>query len=244
MKKIISLFIVLSLFNCSPEDCFESTGTIIQQEIEVPVFDKINVGEEVTLIIKQGDTQKIVVETGSNLIDAVAVNVIDGKLFLKDENTCNFTRDYAVTKVYVTTPNIDEIRSNTARSIMSDGILYFPKLALISEDFNEDALNIGDFNLHINNENLNITSNGSSIFKIKGVARNLRINFYAGTARFEGSNLIATNISIIQKSTNDMLVNPQIKIEGAIYSIGNVISYNQPATIDVIEHYTGHLIFN
>lgn len=41
-----------------------------------------------------------------------------------------------------------------------------------------------------------------------------------------------------------MLVNPQVSISGNIYSLGDVISFNNPATIDVTEHYQGRLIFN
>jgi hypothetical protein len=41
-----------------------------------------------------------------------------------------------------------------------------------------------------------------------------------------------------------MLVNPQNKIEGTIFSIGDVISFNVPKIINVKELFTGHLIFD
>ncbi len=244
MKKISYILLILGLVNCNPKDCFESTGNIIQKEINLPIFEKINVGNEVSLIIKQGTTQKVVLETGTNLIADVTVKVSNGKLIIADNNSCNLTRDYAVTKVYVTSPNIKEIRSNTARTIRSEGILNYPKLTLYSEDFIEDALNIGDFDLHIQNQTLKIISNGSSIFTITGTTTNLQIGFYSGSSRFIGSNLIATNILVVQKSTNDMLIHPINRLEGDIFSIGDVISYNHPNSIDITEHYTGRLIFN
>ena len=40
-----------------------------------------------------------------------------------------------------------------------------------------------------------------------------------------------------------MLVNPQESIRGSIRSVGNVISFNRPAEIDVQEDYKGKLIF-
>lgn len=244
MKNIFLFLLIITIYSCNPSDCFESTGDIIEKEIELETFDKINVGNEVTLIIKQGITQKIVIKTGENLIDDVTAEVIDGKLYLKDESSCNLTRDYAVTKIYVTSPNIKEIRSNTARDIISDGVLSFDRLLLISEDFNEDALNIGDFNIKINNSNVSITSNGSSIFTLEGSTANLQVGFHSGSSRFIGNNLIAHNVSIIQKSTNDILVNPQNNLSGNIYSIGDVISYNHPNTVSIEEHYSGRLIFN
>jgi len=244
MKRVFYFLILFSLLGCNPKDCFESTGIIIQKEISLPVFDKINVGDEVSMIIKQGAVQKVVLETGDNLINDVTVEVVNGKLFVADNNSCNFTREYAVTKVYVTAPNITEIRSNTARNIISDGIITYPKLTLISEDFNENALNIGDFNMHIANQAIKIISNGNSIFTINGTTANLAIGFYSGSSRFIGSELVATNIAIVHKSTNDMLLHPINRLEGDIFSIGDVISYQHPNSINIREHYTGRLIFN
>ena len=242
--RIVIIILSFAVVSCNTKDCFESEGAIIQQEITVANFSKIKVGNEITLIIKQGTQQKVVIETGENLINDINVEVIDDKLYMEDNNSCNLTRPYAVTKIIVTSPNITEIRSDTSRKISSDGILEYPSLRLISEDNSEDSLNIGDFDLEISNISLSIVANGSSIFKIKGESTNLSVGFYSGSSRFEGENLIAENVLIIQKSTNDMLVNPQQKIEGTIYNLGDVISYHQPEIIDVTQHYTGQLIFN
>lgn len=244
MKNTLLIFLILALFSCNPKDCFESTGSIIQNEIEVENFDKIEVGNEVTLIIKQGNQQKVLIETGENLIHEVDVKVIDGKLFMKDNNSCNLTRDYAVTKVIVTSPNIVEIRSNTSRDIISEGIIEYPNLTLISEDAVENYLIIGDFYITVNNQNVNIVANGNSKFNLNGQTNKLAVGFYAGSSRFEGSELIVNEVKITHKSSNDILVNPQLKIEGTIFSVGDVISYNQPNIVNIIERYTGKLIFN
>lgn len=242
--KNLSLLIFILFVSCNPKDCFQSTGTIIQKEIEVTDFTKILVGDEISLVIKQGNTQKVIIETGENLIDEVNVEVIDGKLFMEDSNSCNITREFGITKIIVTAPNITEIRSNTSRTISSDGILGYNNLILFSEDFSEDTTVIADFDLNVNTTSLTIVANGNSVFKIKGNTTNLSVGFFAGSSRFEGENLIANNVNITQKSTNDILVNPVNKIEGTIFSLGDVICYNHPTIVNVIELYTGELIFN
>ncbi|MCF6350915.1 MAG: DUF2807 domain-containing protein [Flavobacteriaceae bacterium] len=244
LKKWMLFLITITLISCNPKDCFESTGNIIQQEIEVASFTKIKVGNEVSLILKQGVTQKVIIETGENLIDAVKVKVIDGRLLMEDTNSCNLTRDYAITKVIVTSPNITEIRSDTSRNISSVGALEYPNLTIFSEDFFEETLVIADFDLTFNNESLIIVANGSSIFKINGTTDKLNVIFSAGSSRFEGENLIANDVFITHKSTNDILINPQNKIEGTIFNLGDIISYSQPPIINVEELYTGKLIFN
>lgn len=244
IKKICYLLILIQI-SCNPKDCFEPAGKIVSQEIQVSAFDKILVGNEVSLIIKQGLEQEVIVKTGKNLMDQVSVKVTNGRLEIADNNTCNFVRDYAITKVIVTSPNIKEIRSNTARTIKSEGVLKFPVLFLLSEDFLDySLLNIGDFDLDVEMDNLIVRSNGNSQFTIRGKTNGLRVEFEAGSPRFNGKNLIVKKGYIIQKSTNDIIINPQNSLKAYIYTIGNVISYHMPPLIEVEEHYTGRLIFH
>ncbi len=244
MKKIVFLFIAIQ-FSCNPKDCFTSTGKIIEQEVSVSNFTEIYVGNEVSVLLKQGATQKVIVKTGENLIDAVKVEVIDNELRLSDDNGCNFTRDYATTKILITSPNITKIRSSTARIIQSDGVLNYPQITLISEDNTQtDALNIGDFDLKVATNRINIVANGNSVFKLEGTTNRLQVGFYSGSSRFEGKNLLANEVQVIQKSTNDMLVHPLDEITGEIFSIGDVVSFNHPLLVNVQEHYSGQLIFN
>ena len=107
-----------------------------------------------------------------------------------------------------------------------------------------DTYAIGDFRLDLDVDNLQIVSNNLSFFYITGAANNLNINFVSGNGRFEGERLIAQDVSIVQRSTNDILVNPQHSLTGSIFSTGNIISFNQPPIVDVEETFTGRLIFN
>ena len=68
---------------------------------------------------------------------------MNGFLTLNDNNQCNWVRNYQPTKIFVTTPNLNQIRSNTQYTIKSEGILGFPNLKLISENFNQDNMSLG-----------------------------------------------------------------------------------------------------
>lgn len=247
MKKIIFISILLLLFTCDSEnanDCFQKTGAIIQKEVVVDVFNKILVNRDIELIIKDGATPKIIIETGENLLNDVTAFVIDGQLILTDNNTCNYVRDYGITKVYVTSPNITEIRSSTQYYVRSDGVLTYPNLTILSEDFNvPDTFTSGNFKLQIDNNSLSVVFNNLSNCFVSGQTNSLNITFAAGTSRFEGRNLVAENIQLWNRSSNDMIVNPQQAIKGKITGTGNVIAINKPAVIEVEEVYKGRLIF-
>jgi hypothetical protein len=247
MKKLFYITSFFLIFACNSEDtgnCFQKTGTIIQQEIVVDSFDKILVNRDIELIIKDGIYQKVIIETGSNLLNDVEAIVLDGKLVLNDNNSCNFVRDYGITKVYITSPNITEIRSSTQYDVSSDGVLKYPSLTILSEDFSApESFTNGNFRLQIDNGSFNLVFNNLSNCFISGKTENLNIAFAAGTSRFEGRDLVAENIIIWNRSSNDMIVNPQQSISGLISGPGNVISVNTPPIVEVEEVYKGRLIF-
>ena len=247
MKKVIYILSLVFVFACNSEganDCFQSSGKIVQQEVTVDAFTKILVNRDVELILTDDLEFKVIIETGENLMNDVEALVVDDVLQLMDHNTCNFVRDFGITKMYVTAPNITEIRSSTQYDVSSNGVLNFENLHLVSEDFNApDSFTVGDFRLDVNTTTLRITTNNISSFYITGQTQNLNIGFFAGAGRFEGRNLIAQNVDVFHRGSNDMIVNPQQSITGELRSTGNLISKNQPPTVAVEEFYTGRLIF-
>lgn len=247
MKIILYILVFSLIMSCDSEDagdCFQKAGTIIQEEVTVSSFNKILVNRDVELIIKDGVTQSVTIETGKNLLNDVIVEVIDEQLILTDNNTCNYIRNYGITKVYITSPNIREIRSSTQYDISSDGVLTYPNLTILSEDFSEpDTFTSGNFNLQIDNNSFRLVFNNLSNCFISGKTNNLNITFAAGTSRFEGRDLIAENITIWNRSSNDMILNPQQSLTGLISGAGDVISVNRPPVVDIEEKYRGRLIF-
>lgn len=247
MKKIVYLLVFL-VFACNSEDtndCFQTSGTIVQQDVDVVGFERILVNRDITLIITDAPEYKVTIETGENLINDVKAEVIGDRLVLTDDNNCNYVRDYGVTKIYVEVPNLTEIRTSSQYEISSNGELTYPSLRLLSEDFNEATdFTVGDFRLSINSESLNITSNNISSFYINGEVENLFVGFFSGSGRFEGENLIAQNVEVNHRGSNDMVVNPQASLTGILRGTGDLISVNEPPIVEVERVYTGQLFFD
>ncbi len=243
----LKYLVLLLLFTCNSEDandCFQTSGSIIREAVEVSSFERILVNRDIELIIKEAPDYKVTIETGENLINDVKVEIIGNQLVLTDNNSCNFVRDYGITKIYVEAPNLKEIRSSTQYDISSDGVLNYNALQLYSEDFNGGSeFTMGDFRLNVASQNINISSNNLSFFYMEGTTTNLFVGFYSGSGRFEGENLIAENVVVYHRSTNDMVVNPQVSLTGELRGVGNLISVNEPPVVDVERIYTGQLIF-
>jgi len=247
MRKLIFI-LVLFLFTCNSEDaidCFQTSGDIIQEIVEISSFERILVNRDIELIIKDAPVYKVVVETGENLINDVKVEVIGDRLVLIDNNNCNYVRDFGITKIFVEAPNLTEIKTSSQYEVSSDGILNYESLVLNSEDFNEDTeFTVGDFRLSVASENISIASNNLSFFYLEGAVTNLFIGFYSGSGRFEGENLVAQNVDVFHRGSNDMIVNPQQSLTGELRGTGNLISINEPPVVDIDCFYTGKLIFD
>jgi hypothetical protein len=249
MKKILCIVSLVFILGCNSEyawDCIQDSGTIIEREFRVREFKKIQVWERVQLIVSQGDVQNIRVETGENLMNEIQVVVKDSILTVSDRNSCNWVRDYGITKVYVTTPNIDEIRNSSGLTVLSEGPIQFEELNLVADDrFREDQFHIdGDFKIDsLDVARLRIFANGVSKFYLTGKANVAFFGLLDGDVRVESANLQVNHLYFFHRSTNKMIVNPRNLIVGTITGLGDVIAKNRPPIVDVEELYTGRLIF-
>jgi len=247
MKKIVYIICVVFFLGCDSEsasDCFQTSGNTVRKEIIVPDFKRILVNPNIELVIKQGENTSVLIETGNNLLNEVSVVLEGDRLVLSDTNDCSFFRDFNQTKIFVTAPDIIEIRSATQFDISSEGILRYSSLRLYSETFFEDTGNTtGTFHLDIENTALSVMSNSIASFFIEGTTEGLSINFPSGISRFDGTNLVVQRVGVFHRGTNKIIVNPQESIRGAIRSTGDVIALNKPPIVEVETFFTGQLIF-
>lgn len=246
MKKLIFVLPLFLLFGCNiSEDCIRNSGSMRTKELPAGTpFNKIYVYPNISLVLSQGDQYEITVKAGSNVIDDISAEVVNGSLELRDNSGCNLNRQYGNKTVFVTTPYWEnfEIYSNTAQVIRSEGVITHNFLGIFSMDY-FGGVGTGDFDLTINNWQTVIQSNNVSAFKITGQTQELLLNFYDDLGRFEGENFLAGHINVFQRSANDMIIYPVNSLTGNIYSTGNVISKNHPPEVNVQRHYTGRLIF-
>ncbi|WP_034061392.1 head GIN domain-containing protein [Lacinutrix jangbogonensis] len=246
MKKIVYILTLLILASCDSEnapDCFKNAGDLIEKEFAVAPFTKVTVFKNIELIVTDALNYSVKVETGENLMDAIAVTVENGRLLLNDNNGCNLFRDYGLTKVYINAPNLTEIRNSSQFTARSNGVLNYPELKLLSEDYFSDFYNNGIFNVEVNATDISVVINNFTTTYISGITTNLKINHASGDGRFEGRNLIAQEVTIYHRGTNDIIVNPQQKLTANLVSTGNVISVTTPPVLDIQEQFDGRVIF-
>ena len=175
----------------------------------------------------------------------VEVSVEDNVLIINNENSCNLLREYGITKAFVTAPNITVLRNGSGQQIESVGTLAYENLVLISEDFEEEdqVYTDGDFKLDLDVESVSIITNNLSNFFLTGTAQRGNFRVFSGDVRIESADLIVQDLTVFHRGSNKMIVHPVMSLSGEIRGGGDIISVNRPDVVNVLEYYTGRLIF-
>lgn len=236
------------ILGCTPDQtgiCFKGVGDVITDEVEVAPFSEIIVYERVKLFIEQGEQQRVVIETGENLREEVTAEVVDSRLSIRNNNSCNLFREYEVTRVYVTVTDLSWLQNSSGSAIETLNTLKQENLWLRSVN-QENDLSIhtdGDFKLDLDVKRLRITNDNYSNYFLSGKVENFIAFFAAGDGRIEARELEVQHCDIFHRGTNKMILNPIQSISGEIRSSGDVICVNRPPQVDVESFYTGKLIF-
>ena len=249
-KKIyIAIIGFITLLSCDTEDtltCLKTSGDIITREYDLATFDSIIVFERLQLIVKEGPITTITLETGENLLEDFEVSVVDNTLQVRNNGACNLVRDYDVSKVYVTHPNLKQIRNSSGLTVKGDGVISWPDLRLISDDLIEEDFyhKDGDFELTLASPNVLIQCNGLSNYFLSGSVTNLDIRLLEGDSRLPLDDLEVQHVTIFHRGTNDVFLSPQQSITGELRSTGNLVLNNVPPVFEVETFFTGEVIID
>lgn len=95
MRCVLPLLLVL-LVACQPEqwdDCVTSTGPQRMEVRSLGSFHRVYLEDRVDLVLETREPGTVAVVAGSNLLDQVVTEVVDGVLLVRNENRCNWVRD-------------------------------------------------------------------------------------------------------------------------------------------------------
>jgi len=244
IKKILYILLIINLLSCttSPLECTFS-GEAITKNVELSSFDTIEVNPMVTLTIFQGTESKLAISTDKDVMDNISYEIQNNKLILTNHTDCLIKNSDAIAHITLTTPILKKIIANTELTIQSGNTWHFNDLTIICDNVSGGTNNVADFDFNIDNDNLRIVSNGSSVYRVFGACQNLSVEFYGSGPSFWGQNLQAENIYVFQRSQADMHLYPIQQITGDLYGYGDIYLYHRPPIVNITEHYSGHIYY-
>jgi hypothetical protein len=218
-------------------DCFKGTGKVIT-EIRTPFdFTRIELNDNINLIITQDSINKISVEGGEKLLSNIQTEFVDSKLIIKNNNKCNWVRSYKNKfTVYVSAKNLKRIEYFGSGNITSTNTLVADTLEINCREAS------GKIDIMANTQNnfLRIHTGSTDMYVSGNTNENFLYNTSNGFAHLE--NLHTNNNTVVSNTTGDCYVNADQKLDVTIKYIGNVYYYGNPAAINTNISGKGQLI--
>ncbi len=160
MRTIIAALLgVIFLTSC--KETIRGNGVTKQDARAVQAFDEIEVSGQVTVYLRQGETEEVIVEADENLLPYIETKVSGDRLSISAE--ADF-KDYKKLDVYITARALEFIRISGAVELKGERVFR-------SDDLKVDASGACMVNMELQCEELAIDGSGAVSFNLKGFSR-------------------------------------------------------------------------
>jgi hypothetical protein len=223
-------FIGISYPGCDALAGIKGSGKISKKEVKIENVKKIALDGSATVLIKQGTTESVIVETDDNLHKNIIAKVSSGELLLTTENNISPTK----LVFHLTIKNLEAVSLNGSGKIISDSSFNFNNLNL---ELNGTG-NIKFSNLSVV-EMLRAFINGSGDMELKGTGEKILYSISGSgniiandlkcklsSVKIEGSGdvklWVTDTLKVIIAGSGDVLYKGEPKIEKEIMGSGSV----------------------
>ena len=207
-------------------DCFKSAGKSITESRPVTAFTKIDLKNNVDLVIVPNSPFYIKVTAGENLIEGIITELSGNTLYIRNENRCNWMRSFSNTFTV-------EIGMDFPEKIdyYGSGDITCKDTIRTSEFFIDCWNGSGTINLLFNSAKTHINNNvGRADFHIQGYS-GVNYIYLNDVATLNAENLITFYTYIKNKSTGDCRINVKEELGAEIEYVGNIYYTGKPHSI-------------
>lgn len=214
IKLIISLILICFLgVSCTLwGDCIEGKGPIIEKELVLDNFSRIELSGSPTVYVKQAANQKIRIKAQANLIELLNKEVSNEEWEVTFKKNCVKIKQSF--EIYIEIPNIDELEINGSGEIISQGVLQADKIEL-------NIHGSGGINADLDVKSLNTEIAGSGDIKLQGTASNHKVQIN-GSGNVAALDLVSDQVGVDINGSGDVKVNVSTSLDVDINGSGDV----------------------
>lgn len=231
MRKIFLLIVlVFSFTNCSKDhmfDCLKSTGDDVSEYRIVDNFNKLNLRNNVDIILYSDTTPFVRVTAGGQLISGIITEVDNHTLYIRNENKCNWVRSFSnkfTVEVGMRNPEKIEIYDSGNINCMD---------TIRTEEFFFESWNAsGSIHLLFNNHKAHISNNiGRADFHAAGKS-DVFFAYISDVATVDFSELKTELCYLTSKTTGECRVNVNKELQVYLEYTGDVYYTGNPYLVD------------
>ena len=199
----------------------KGSGPISKQERAVAIFNAIRIGGAAEVLLMQGETQSVVVETNANIQDRINVRVINNTLEIKLNNI----KKYDVLKLYITLTELQRIMVSGASELRSADTLSGDQLDL-------QASGASDVDLILKYNNITTKASGASVVKLSGQAETQSITA-SGASVVNAKSMKTTSTVVKASGASSCFVNAKTNLNYQVSGASDVSYVDKPQTVIV-----------
>jgi hypothetical protein len=219
LTSLVILLTASGLFSCALHG-EKGNRDIVKTMHQTGSFDRLHVSGIFKVILIEGDSPLVEVETDSNLQEHIRIEVTDGLLTLSTNPHVSI--DPSRLDVYITVNRLKELRTSGASSITS-------RHTLSADHLNIQISGASDLNLKVRASSMKTHVAGAANVKLNGDVREHEIRI-SGVASVNCSDLntLQTDVSISGAGTAK--VHAENEITASVSGVGSIQFSGDPAS--------------
>jgi len=252
---ILLLFIIMPL-NISAQEKLKGNKDVVTEDRNISDFNKIEINDNIDVIITHASDKSVSVETDENLQFAVFTEVKDEVLTIKLSKKIIKKK---VLKIYISIDDfINEINIYDRAKVRSDGTLNLDQIVINAEGDSKVVMDIKSAGFYLNNnesanvnltvnadkavinsnkngkakinieaENIEILCQGNSTTELVGNSVDLVVNA-ENKSNLKASMLECDDVTVNASDTSDIHINAKNSIIISLINSAEVYIYNDP----------------
>lgn len=216
MKNHLNLLLALLIASFSGHTAFAQ----FQILRTLPDFDQISVSGSVDVYLTQGKGNTYLVEASEDQMEALTVQVNNGKLEIKDQMKINWKGNKGVIKVYVTFKEISSLTASGSTNVYSEKPLDFNHLAIRGSG-------ASDIKLSVNAKSIEVNSSGGSDVVLVGRTDAIDIEA-SGGSDVRAKDLQAKVADISSSGGSDVYITVLDELSAKASGGSDIIYYGSP----------------
>ncbi len=199
----------------------KGNGDVVEERREVGNFNEIKTSRGMNVYLSQGTNQKVLVEADSNLMDAIETKVDDSTLVITTSK--NIRRSKSL-KVFVTAPQINNIRTTAGSNVYSENQLKTEKLELTASAGS-------NMRLDVDANNMDVSATAGSNINIEGKSEVFTAKATSGS-NIKAEDLTVEDCNARTTSGANIWIHVNSKLDGKASSGGNIFYSGNPKSVN------------
>jgi hypothetical protein len=201
--------------------CIKGDGDLRTEEFHLPTITGVKLSGIGEVIIRHGDTQKIIVETDDNLLDYLETDINGGVWDIEFERCIrNVTR----LTVYITVPEIEKLIISGSGSIIGED-------AFVGDELEATVSGSGNIDFDFTGNIVEASISGSGHIDLFGSADFMDVNI-SGSGDVRAFDLFTQECDVHNSASGDARVNVEDFLKVRISGSGDVLYIGNP-TLDI-----------